>query len=256
MRRVDELVSHGERHGILGRTSQVAAPPGSLIVIFFNTLHDDQPVRVGSEDGVSAAFGRLVPIGGGCAVAPRCRFLRLIEQIGADHGGVAGISFCQHDPIIDPLRFGVVAVARDVPDIFVGEVVSLRGMTIEEDLQADLAGVGDHLVHALDGGEPLQVGIRAVVDAGGGCTASEHLVAEGNPESVEPERLYLIQHRAITPAPQPVDDLVSGLESEPIHPGDPDRIPVGIDDLIPLGGEVSVCTDGRRDWSWRRCCNG
>ena len=249
MGRVDELVGHGEHHGILGYAGEVAAPPGGLVIVLFNTLHDDEPVRVGSQDGIGAALGSLVPIGGGGAVAPGCGLLGFVEQIGADHRGIARIAFGQHDPVIDPLGLGVVAVPRDVPDILVRIVVSLSGMTVEEDLQADLAGVSNHLVHALDGGESLEIGIRIVVDTAGGGTACEHLVAEGNPERVEPQRLHLIKHRVIIPGPETVEDLVAGLESEPVHPGDTDRISVGIDDLVPLGGEVSGRTDGSGDWS-------
>ena len=53
----------------------------------------------------------------------------------------------------------------------------------------------------------------------------------------------------IIPGPETVEDLVAGLESEPVHPSDTDRIPVGIDDLVPLGGEVAGRTDGRGDRS-------
>ena len=187
MGRVDEFVRHGKHHGILCCTGKVATPPRGLVIVLFHTLHEDEQVWVSSQNGIGATLGRLIPIGGGGTIAPGCGLLGFVEQIGTNHRGIARVALRQHHPVIDPLSLGVVAVARDIPHILVRIVISLRGMTIEEDLQTDLTSVSYHLVHALDGGESLEVGIHIVIDTASGGTACEHLVAKGNPERVEPK---------------------------------------------------------------------
>ena len=112
-------------------------------------------------------------------------------------------------------------------------------MAVEIDLQTDGARIVDDLVQALQRGESLQVGVGGEVDTRGGGSRSEHLLTEGNPQGVEPERDHLIEEGVIIPLPESMHDLVAGFESEPVDSADHHVVTVGIHDLVSLGGEVA-----------------
>ena len=240
MHRVHELVRHAQHHRVCGNTLQVAAPPGGLVVVLLHAFHDDQPIGVGGQHGVAAAFSGLVPVGGGVAVAPAGGALGFVEQVGADHRAVARVAARQHGPVVDPALLGVVAVAGDVPHVLAEVVVSLRRVAVQDHAQADLAAVGDDLVHALDGGQPLQVGVLREVDAVGGHARAQHLVGEGQAQGVEAQALHLIEHGLVTARPQAVQRMVARLEAEPVHARDAHRVATGVHDLVAAGAEIAA----------------
>jgi len=51
-------------------------------------------------------------------------------------------------------------------------------MMVEQDSQTDLARVVDDLVHDLQAGEPLEIGVLGEVDAVGRATGVEQLIGE------------------------------------------------------------------------------
>ena len=127
-------------------------------------------------------------------------------------------------------------------------------MPIQDDLEPDRSGIGDHLVHALDRCQTLQVGVLREVDAGSYRITAEHLVRERNPQGVKAQSLYLIEHRLVAPAPQSMEYLGARFKAKPVHPADPHRITGRIDNLIPRSGQISARGDsaGRSRQSQRR----
>ena len=170
---------------------EVAAPPVVLVVVRLDAFDEDQPVRVGGQHGIAGPLGRRGPVGCGIA-APGRRPVRLVVQIGADHGRIAGIVPGQHRPVGDPLLLGVSAL---VPQpVGVGASPGAGAMVIEDDLQADLAGIGHDLVHDLQAGEAGQIRVLAEVDAVGRAAGVKQLVGEGQTDGVEPQIRHLLHH--------------------------------------------------------------
>src|SRR6185369_16389123 len=111
--------------------------------------------------------------------------VRLVVQVGADHG----------------------RVARVVP--------------VQQDAHALAARVVDDLVQDLQRGEALQVGVGVPVDAVGLRAGLEGVVGVGHPDRVVPEARHLVDVVAPGPGPQPVERLVVGLHAEPVEAGQP-----------------------------------
>ena len=185
MHRIDQLAWICQHHGIGGHSFEVASPPSGLTVVLFCSLDNDQPVRVGRKDGVTGPLRCFIPIGRWRRVSPGRALLGLIKEIRTNDRGIAGVSLGQHNPILDPALLSVVGVSRDVPNIFADKTVRFGRMPIQDDLEPDRSGIGDHLVHALDRGQTLQVRILRKVDAGSHRISAKHLVRERNPKSVK-----------------------------------------------------------------------
>ena len=236
MHRIDQLAWIRQHHGIGGHSLKVASPPSGLTVVLFRSLDNDQPVRVGRKDGVTGPLRCFIPIGCWRRISPGRALLGLIKEIRTNDRCIAGVPLGQHNPILNPALLSVVGVSRDVPNIFAGKTVRFGRMPIQDDLEPDRSGIGDHLVHALDRGQTLQVGILREVDAGSHRISAKHLVRKRNPKSVKAQSLDLIEHRLVAPGPQPMENLVARFKAKPVHPADPHRISGRIDNLIPRSG--------------------
>ena len=119
-----------------------------------------------------------------------------------------------------------------------GERGGIGGMAVEQDAQADLAGVGDHLVHDLDGREAAEFGIAVEVDGGGLRARIEHLGGEGQTDGIEAEALHLVHHVLVVTGPEAVRGEI-GLEAEPVDAGDADGVAGGIENLVAAGMPVA-----------------
>src|SRR5262245_65738510 len=96
------------------------------------------------------------------AIAPRA-VVRLVVQVRADHREIVGVALRQHLPVRYPLRLTVLGI---VPQAVLRRAgTGLAAMMIEDDLEADLVSVLDDLVHDLQAGETLEIGIERIVDA-------------------------------------------------------------------------------------------
>ena len=122
--------------------------------------------------------------------------MRLVVEVDADHRRVACIAGGEHREVADPLALGIRGRVPEAGRI--GTVAGLRAVVVEEDLEPDLAGIGHDLVHDLQAALPLQVGILRVVDTVGRAARVEELVAVGQTDRVEAERLHLIHHLLVT----------------------------------------------------------
>ena len=140
VRRVDQLVRFGQSHRELARAGEVAAPPAALRVAgagdAVDALDDDQPVGIGREDGVPAAFGGQPPVGRGVAAAPARAAatldrVRLVVQVGADHRGVALVVLGEHRPVGQP---PALRVRAGVPER--GLRTGVRPVLVEDDAHA------------------------------------------------------------------------------------------------------------------------
>ncbi len=99
---------------------------------------------------------------GGVAAAPAGGAVRLVVQVDADHGGLFGVAGGKHRP---GRRSSVASGSRWSYQSADSARRQSRAMAVQDDLQADLAGVVDDLVHDLQAGEALQVGVHVEVDA-------------------------------------------------------------------------------------------
>ena len=70
-------------------------------------------------------------------------------------------------------------------------------MMVKNQPEADLIGVGDECIHDLKPREPGEISVLGEVDAVGGARRVEELIAVGQADRVEAERLHLIHHLAI-----------------------------------------------------------
>src|SRR5258705_12763347 len=71
MHGVNELGRLGQAHGEILRANEIGAPPRPVTVVLFDTLHNDEPVWIGSQHRVPGALGRPTPVRARIAVAPR-----------------------------------------------------------------------------------------------------------------------------------------------------------------------------------------
>src|SRR5262245_49253499 len=152
-------------------------------------------------------------------------------QIGSDHRRIAGVSIGQHDPVIYRSLFGILL---RVPEG--GLPAGVGAMPVQDDAQPDLTAVGDNLIHDLQSVEPLQFRIRRQVEVNtvGHAAGIKSLVAEWQPNGVEAETLDLIEHRFISPGPQPVRREIGSLEPEPVDSRYSNRLIIGIEYTITL----------------------
>ena len=164
------------------RVRQVAAPPVVARGGPFDALHDHQQVRVGREHGITGPLRRQPPVVR-APVAPRGRPVRLVVKVDADHGRGSRVASREQREVRDP---GALGIGRGVPEAgAVGTVARLRAVVVEDDPQADLAGIGHDPVHHLEAVEPLEVGILREVDAVRQAGRCEQLVAVGQTDGVE-----------------------------------------------------------------------
>ena len=120
-------------------------------------------------------------------------------------------------------------------------------MVVEHDPHSLLPGVGDDLVHHLDRGEALQVGILGVVDAAGLGSGAQHLAGVRQPDGVEPLSRHLIDHVFVVAGPKAMRRKVGALGTEPVDAGQLNRLARRVDDLIARGTQVPGCdTTGPR----------
>ena len=124
----------------------------------------------------------------------------LVVEVDADDGRVSRIAGGQHGQIADPFAFGIRGRVPEARGI--GAVARLGAVMIEEDLEPDLAGVAHDLVHDLQTILPLQVRVFVEVDAIGSAPRIEELIAVGEADRVEAERLHLIHHLLVAAGPQ------------------------------------------------------
>ena len=234
VRGINQLVGHVERDGVRLRAAQVAAVPVGLAARGLHALDQQQPIRVDHLDGIAGARGGGGPVGCG-AVAPGGGVMRLVRQVGGDDGGVAGVMGGQRLPGADPLRLGVAAVHPQ--SVGVGVAAGSAAVVVQDDLQADGPGICHDPVHHLRPGQPSQVRVDAVVDAGRHGAGLEQVEREGQADRVEPDLGHLVHHGLVAADPQPLRSELVGLQAVPVHRGDTHRRAVRADDLVAARAE-------------------
>jgi hypothetical protein len=75
-------------------------------MVLLDALEENEPVRVGSQDGVAGLLGSQAPVRTRITIAPAGRAVRLVGQIGPDDRLIAPVMPRQHDPILDPATLG------------------------------------------------------------------------------------------------------------------------------------------------------
>ena len=129
-------------------------------------------------------------------------------------------------------------MAGIVPKAIAGRArAGVAAMVIEDDLHADLVGIGDDLVHDLERGQADEIRILGIVDALGRARGVQHVGGVGQADGVEPQLLHLLHHVLIAAGPQTVRGLVLAFKAEPVHAGDLHGVAVGVHDLVALGGQ-------------------
>src|SRR5260221_10201205 len=91
MHGVDEFGRLGQAHGELLRAYEIGTPPRPVTVVLFDTLHDDEPVWIGSQHRVPGALRRQTPVCARIAVTPRGGAVRLVVQVCSYHRSIAPI---------------------------------------------------------------------------------------------------------------------------------------------------------------------
>lgn len=138
MRREDEPVGQRQLDRVLSGRDDVLSPPApamphcaALTLVATDTLHEDEPARAYSEHEVAHPLGKVAPIRP-AQLAPPCRVVRLVEQIGEDHVRVATVSISQLLPRREDelLCLGIAATITEAPQglvvLWVGEGVHVK----------------------------------------------------------------------------------------------------------------------------------
>ena len=242
---------------MLTDAGEVAAPPAALHRVVgdlvpgvrgaaaeaAHALDDDQPVRVHRVDRVADALGRELPVAGGVAAAPAgagriglgALRVRLVEQVGADDGRVAGVALGEHLPVRDHRRLGDRA---RVPERRLAG--GRRTVAVEDHAHAEVAGVVDDLVEDLQRRQADQVRVREVVDPGGAGVGPECVARVGDAQGVEAELGHVVELVAPGRArPEPVERLVVRLHAEPVDAGELHLGAGRVDDPASVGVQVT-----------------
>ena len=151
MHGVDQAVGDVQCHGKVRNSLQVAAPPVAVRcvgcsagAVAIDALDEDEPVGIDGQDSIARPFRCQSPIETRIATAPTGRAVRLVMQVGANDHGIIFITVCQHLPVSDPAGLRIL---RGVPER--GLSIGVGAMLIEDDMQTDLAGIADDLIHDL-----------------------------------------------------------------------------------------------------------
>src|SRR5258707_14798739 len=98
---VDAFGRLGQAHGELLRAYEIGTPPRPVTVVLFDTLHDDEPVWIGSQHRVPGALRRQTPVCVRIAVTPRGGAVPLVVQGWPHHCSncsvVAGVRVTRDD---------------------------------------------------------------------------------------------------------------------------------------------------------------
>ena len=113
-------------------------------------------------------------------------------------------------------------------------------MVIQKDFETDLSGVGHDLVHDLNPVQALQVGILVEIDAVGRTAGIEQLIAVGQADRIEAQRLHLIHHLLVAASPETMRCKRSRFKSKPIDSGDSHRVVIGVENLAARGVQVAA----------------
>jgi hypothetical protein len=154
----------------------------------------------------------------------------LVVQVRADHRRSVGVAGGQHLPVVDPGLFRESALEPEAAAV--GARAGGGAVVVEDDLEADLAGIGDDLVHDLQAVEAGEVRVPAVVDAVGSAARGEELVGEGQADRVEAQIRHLVHHLLVVARMKAVGRVATGLHAEPVHARDLHHVVRRIEDLI------------------------
>ena len=177
--------------------------------------------------------------------------MRLVLQVGSQHGGVARIARGKGAPLIDPVVFGEPAGA--VPEWRHEAVVCAR-VVVEDHPKPLTPGLGDDLVHHLLRGLALQRSVApvAVVNARR-RGALQRLKRERQADDVEPLRLDLGEHVAVVAGPQAVGRMVGGFKAKPVDALQHHFAVRLINDLATAGVQRPLHTQGGPCGDQRAC---
>ena len=159
----------------------------------------------------------------------------LVVQVGADHGRLRPVAVGQHPPIIDP---AVLGDAVRIPELALR--IGARPVAVEHDRQLPPTRPLDDAVHQLQAGEPLEIRISGEVDGGGKVPRLDQLIAERQPDGIEAGRHDLVEHLLPVSGPESVRGEDRSLQTEPVHPGQSDLLPVAVDQLPAQGSKSSA----------------
>ena len=248
---VDKLVGDGEGDRGVADAFEVATPPGVVVVVGVGAFDEEEEFGVDGQDGVSGARGGEVPVIGAAAIPAGTAgvgVMRLIAEVQADHGGVAGVAFCEAGPVVDPGGFRVL---RGVPEAArLGAVASLGAVVVEDDPEIEGACGGDDLIEDLEGVETLEVAVDAIgeADAGGSRGGLDHLVGERNTNRVVALGLDGLEDGFVVLRGEASRDGTGGLEAIPVDAGDADDLVVGVKDAVaggmPVAGPLRIGAKG------------
>ena len=227
---VDEAAGDVELDGKGSSPFEVAAPPAAVGVKALDALDEDEPGGIDGEDGVAGALGSEAPVEGGIAAAPAGGGVGFIVEVSAEDHGVADVALGEHQPVGNPAGLGI---GRGIPEGGLGG--SVRAMAVEDDAQADLGGVADNLVHDVQAGKALQIGVEGEVDASGDTAGVEELGGKGEAQGVVAEAEDLAEHILVVALVQAVRSEGGGFEAEPVDAGNADGAIGGIEELGALG---------------------
>src|SRR5205809_3994802 len=133
---------------------EIAAPPVSVAIDSSDSLHDDEPIRIDTKDGITGALGRHPPVGTRVPITPGRGSMRLVMQVSRDDRRLGTVPARQHRPVVDP------AGLRDaicIPEFALG--ISTGPMSIEDDRQTSAPSALDDPVHHLQTGQAVQIWI-------------------------------------------------------------------------------------------------
>jgi hypothetical protein len=161
--------------------------------------------------------------------------MRLVVQVGPDHGRLRPISACQHRPVVDPSPLGN---AIRIPELALR--ISGRPVAVENDDETSTTRSVDDVVHHLEAAPTFEVCILCEIDGGGHAGGLQQLVAERKADRVEAGGNDLVEHVLPISGPQAMRRKDRSLETEPVHARQANFDAAGVDEPSPFGADRSA----------------
>ena len=159
--------------------------------------------------------------------------MRLIAEIESDHGGIAGITASEADPVGDP---GGLGIAVRVPEAAVfGRGTCFGTVVVQNDAETFLARGGDDAVQNLERVEAVQITVDGPLRVAEGDVRRDgrglhHLVGEGDADGVVAADVNGVQDGAEVLLLEAANHAVGGLKAAPVDAADTHRATLSVDD--------------------------